>query len=143
MIGRGRPWIGICNILLDFVVLLKLEYYISGSCCWKVKVDYSQQNDAWTQIGSAFGYYEIKSGTVNGKSHYVSMFDSGKYAIWIENGQWTIGFSNNVGSNSGFAYNNNVNTHTCPYGPAWDWFYLDYFGNWQNAGRGLSIWCMS
>ena len=95
------------------------------------------KNDAWTQRKYVYGYYNIGSGTINGKPHYSSEFSNGQYSIWY-NDSWYIGNSGEKGTTYGFAYNRN--NYNCPYDPAFDWKYLDSYRNWASAGDGLSIW---
>ena len=67
------------------------------------------------------------------------MFANGIYAIWYsDNGYWMIGYSSQQGTRYGFAINRS--NYNCPYYPAYDWKYLDYYQNWCPAGKGLSIW---
>jgi hypothetical protein len=132
----------ISNILPDFVALLKLKY-ISGSCSFRVEVKNEDKNDVWKQHKQIFGVYEIKAGTVNGKPHYSSIFATGKFGIWHnEYNKLIIGLTNcssDYGATGGFAYNDNHDNHDCPYGPSFDWFYLDVSKNWQEADEGLTI----
>jgi len=113
-----------------------------GSCSSKVLVHYTTKNDAYTQRSYIYGYYKINSATINGKPYYTSMFQNGRYAIWYSHiGHWMIGYSRQQGTTYGFAYNSN--NYNCPYYPAYDWKYLDYYQNWCSAGKGLSIWSAS
>ena len=126
--------------MLDFVVLFKLKY-ISGSCCWKVRVGFSVINDANTQWIHALGNYRKESTLCNGKPHYTSYGASGANAIWYEPTEpsgWMIGSSSERGSTTGYAYN--PNNYNCPYDAAYDWKYYNRYGNWADAGKGLSIW---
>jgi len=108
-----------------------------GSCSSKVLVHYSTKNDAYTQRNYIYGYYKLEQGLINGKQHYSSMFANGIYSIWYNN-NWLIGSTSQKGTTYAYAYNRN--NYNCPYDPAYDWFYLDYYRNWRSAGRGLSIW---
>jgi len=115
-----------------------------GSCSSKVLVHYTTKNDAYTQRSYIYGYYKLAhaDATINGKPYYSSMFANGRYAIWYSNiGHWMIGYSSQQGTTYGFAYNSN--NYKCPYYPAYDWKYLDYYQNWCSAGKGLSIWSAS
>ena len=113
----------------------KLEY-ISGSCCWKVKVDYSKKNDVYTQLSNIYGYYYKQSYYINGKSYY----KKGSKAIWYRYGTgWMIGKHSARGSVRGYAYN--TNNYNCPYTAGFDWEYYNHYTNkLAIAGRGLSIY---
>ena len=55
-------------------------------------------------------------------------------AIWSNhNNSWMIGSSSDRGS--GYAYNSN--DYNCPYDPAYDWKYTNYYNNWADAGDFL------
>ena len=116
-----------------------------------VEIKDYERNDAWKQHRKIYGSYEINSGTVNGKPHYSSTHESGKYGIWQNRkNQIIIGLTADKTSSmtkyevgEGFAYNNNKDTHYCPYGPAFDWFYKGVSGFWREADEGITIQCMS
>ena len=117
--------------------------YISERCCFQVKVQNDYKNDVWKQRKYIFGDYQIESGAINGKPHYSSMFESGKFGIWQNRyNKWIVGCTSERGAIGGFAYNDNHDNHDCPYRPAFDWFYVAAFGKWKKAGEGLTIRCI-
>ena len=130
----------IFNILSDFVAFLRLDFI--SDCCWKIKIDYPEIADVFKQHRYIFGEYIKEPGIVRGKPHYTSTFESGKYGIWHnEDGRLIIGCNSEKGEKAGFAYNDNHENYDCPYRPAFDWFYVDFNGEWDEAGLGLTILC--
>ena len=120
--------------------------YISESCSFKVEVVNEEKNGAWKHQSEIFGEYELKSVSgYHGKPHYLSIFESGKYAIWHDgDGRLTIGLSSNLakpGTTYGFAYNDNHANYLCPYDPAYDWQYKKH-QSFEAAGEGLTIRCI-
>ena len=135
----------ICNIVPDFAALLNFNH-ISELCCFQVKIETYEKNDVWKQHRDIFGIYEIESGAVNGKPHYSSMLHSGKFGIWHnKDNKLIVGLTHqgHRGAIGGFAYNDNRDNHNCPYGPAFDWFYVNATGYWKEACDGLTISCLN
>jgi len=111
----------------------------SSSCCRKVEVDYYKKNAAYDRHKKRFQYYYRVSGdTIFGKPHYSS--DDGKYAIWYTaKDKWVVGTDSGRGENGGFFYENSESS--CPHDPAWSWKFLNFRSEWQDANKGMSIYC--
>ena len=128
--------------MFHLLMILMFFNLVLGSCCYKVRAWYNIKNNAWhqNQFGR-FGYYTLRPGTINGKAHYTSD-DDGKAAIWWEGGRWRVGFTKDVGTNVCSLY---VDSNAdCPYTPrSYTWRYYDQYGNWRDAYKGFSIWCIS
>jgi len=54
-----------------------------SSCCWKVKVSYSETHHVQSEQSRIFQNYLQEPGLVNGRVHYTS--SDGHQAIWFDN----------------------------------------------------------
>merc|ERR1711963_170350 len=115
------------------------------TCCWKVHATFTNghKNDFFTHHSAAIGDYEMNPGFVNGKVHYTSTFDNGKYGIWFSDlGSWMVGNSTKRGQDIGFLFNRTPDK--CPHHMVYDWkYFIPEYKTWANANEGFSIWCKS
>ena len=78
-------------------------------------------------------------GVLNGRSHYRSDFDWGKFGIWWCGNFWMIGTSK-LGTCGGVAYNGQ--DETCVHNVGWNWKYSNVITKgWIEAGEGLGVKC--
>jgi len=114
-----------------------------SSCCWKVKVSYTETHHVQKEQPQIFQYYKQEPGLVNGHAHYTSY--DGKRAIWFEDDEWNIGNAGKRGSTTVNAYSSGEGPD-CPDEVAYTWRYnIKDHGDswWRDADKGLSIWCKS
>ena len=116
-------------------------YLFSGNCCKSVKAAFDTYNDStgWFKPDSKFGYYELQSGLVNDKAHYITR--DGKNAIWYYGGNWFVGLQIDIAAD--MASFKDRSTADCPDAEDWTWQYADKrTGRWSNAYKGFRIFCM-
>jgi hypothetical protein len=113
-----------------------------SSCCWKVRVSYSETHHVQREQSKIFKYYFQQPGLVNGRVHYTS--SDGDHAIWFgKNSHWDIGDVKNRGSTTANAHSGNSKPN-CPSEVAYTWRYWNQDPDlWLDADKGLSIWCKS
>ena len=118
-------------------------FYSGQSCCWMIRVWYSSKTEATTLHADKLGYYKMEPGLVRGRPHYTSIFANGMYAIAFCGTHWNVQRSSERGQCRGFLTYPGRNNQ-CPHYPAYSWQYYIYTtGKWENANRGVSIWCKS
>ena len=111
-----------------------------SDCCMKIKVESTLQNNASIQLESKFGIYKMEQDLVNGKTHYSSTFDDGKYGIWYTTqNNWMLGFTSGRGGVGGVLFVSG-SSFSCPTDPTKDWKYLRSSNDWPVA-KGVKINC--
>merc|ERR1719400_979 len=111
----------LCIVVVLVAIGLNVNH-VSGSCCHKVKTEFSVKNNAYGQRSDYFGYYTMQAGFVNGKPHFLK--EDGKKAIWSspKGSQWLVGKKSDLGKHSGVFY---VKSKAdCPYTPSYSWKYV-------------------
>lgn len=84
----------------------------------------------------------MEDGLINGKNHWTSEFDNGKYGIWwAPSDAWQIGSSSSRGKNSCFMYT--MTDNQCVHDALWNWKFFDTSDNKVAAEKSLSVWCQS
>jgi len=114
-----------------------------SSCCWKVRVSYSETHHVQKEQSEIFQYYTHETGSVNGHPHYTSV--DGKNAIWYntKNKGWMIGDTADRGGNICNAHTG-TNDVDCPEEVAFTWKYWNLDPDmWLNADKGLTVYCKS
>ena len=129
--------------MFHLLTILMFFNLVSGSCCHKVKVDYTWKNDAYNygQRSEYFGYYTMQAGFVNRKAHFLKDDGKGK-AIWYfsdsRRAGWVVGLKSDLGSPGGFFF---VSSKAdCPDTLGYTWKYYDHqYKNWRDAYKGFTI----
>jgi len=119
-----------------------------GNCCRVIKVRsaLSGLKGVKSVYGNRFQQYRWAPGLVEGKEHWTSAKDGGKFAIWRSQGKWIIGPIERVGSGGepqeeiGWRVIRTDEDEECPENVGFLWQY------WQNnqlnpANRGLQVEC--
>ena len=116
----------------------------SSSCCSKLKIQFG---NGFGRVGAAKAHpkvyadktkFELKSGKVNGKEHWVSEND--KYAIWYSGKSWLVGSVANQGTTR--SYFSNTDDSSCPHNFDYGWrYYYSKLGDWLDAEEGFNINC--
>ena len=115
-----------------------------SSCCSKLKI---QRGKDFGRVGAAKAHpkvyadktkFELKSGKVGGKEHWVS--ENGKYAIWWSGKNWLVGPV--VSQGTGIGWVKNSEDSSCPHNFDYGWrYYYGKLGDWLDAEEGFNINC--